>query len=416
MNTLAFYNSLLRVLKFDDFETLDVNAGMEIVDALNGSLSTFHQHAPDRYQMREITLDVREPIVFTGTFTHGSRTIENINDLSINPAVIVSGAGLATANTVYILQDNGNYQLSATAPYPRIAPNGNGWQLDLTAEILAAYTNTNAEPWEGVWIEYAGSDGDIQFNGVDIGFNGTDLSYNNLVAYLTAGEPPTVTLLSEVLPQSWYGSAVQVDGDSVGNRIDSSTSLARAYTGATGTHNFTVYGDIVPLDGWSIERIYLDPILGSNRRALTSDSTYAQYSGRARNRSWSDGELPSIGTPRYFDIRHTGSLTKGMVSDSSLIHLNPIPATADSVRIGIVHHPVQFALSSLQEVVTLPLADSICRNILLPLAMAELIGSPNFTGNAQATQLKADKAISSARMLSPFASRPNHHIGTPSGY
>ena len=184
MNTLAFYNSLLRVLKFDDFETLDVNAGMEIVDALNGSLSTFHQHAPDRYQMREITLDVREPIVFTGTFTHGSRTIENINDLSINPAVIVSGAGLATANTVYILQDNGNYQLSATAPYPRIAPNGNGWQLDLTAEILAAYTNTNAEPWEGVWIEYAGSDGDIQFNGVDIGFNGTDLSYNNLVEYI----------------------------------------------------------------------------------------------------------------------------------------------------------------------------------------------------------------------------------------
>jgi hypothetical protein len=283
----------------------------------------------------------------------------------------------------------------------------------LTASIPAAYTNDNADPWGGVW-SYSGID--VEFNGIDIEFNGTDLEFNNLVEYIKAGNTPTVTLLSEVLPQSWYGSAVQVVGDIEGNRIEGSNSLARAYTGETGPHNFTIYGDIVPLDGWSIERIYLDPILGSTRRALSPDSTYAQYSGRARNRSWSAGELPSIGTPRHYDIRHTGSLIKGMVSDSSLIHLNPIPATADSVRVGIVHHPVQFALSSLQEVITLPLADSICRNILLPLAMAELVGSQNFTGNAQVIQLKADKAIGAARMLSPFASRPNHHIGTPSGY
>lgn len=395
MNTLAFYNSLLSRTKYDNLDSLTTNEAQLFVDALNRAITRFHRYAPDRYRMRQVYVGVRAPVEMTGTFTNGSTAITAIQDPGVEPAVMVTGAGVSGVNTIYVKQADGSYRPSSVIAYPRIVSDGSGGlQIDLNVDNLGVYGNSAANPWQGTWTDGGG--------GLPV---------------------PTVTLLEERLPQSWYGSAVFVDGDEIWNRLDDEGNLEKPYAGESGTKTFRIYGDAVPLDGWSVERVYAHPILASGR-ALEHDTLFPQY-GSSFHQFIAPGqrgiypmvsESRAIGTPIRYSTRPTGSMAKGLLSDSSLIVLDPIPSTADALRIGIVHNPVQFALSSIQEVITIPVPDHIARGILFDLAVDELSPAPFFTGDRAFSARKAQTAEMDAGKLSPYSAPPNHHIGTPWGF
>jgi len=368
---------------------------MMLVNALNLAMAEFHQEAPDRYRRREIHLPVRAPIVFSGDFVNGSTAIENINDPGVNPAVVLSGGGEAAVNTAFVQQASGDYQTSEDTEYPKITSDGGGGlQIDLSAINTAAYTNPSTNPWEGTWSAGAGH------------------------------EPaPTAVLLSEQLPLDWYGCSVQVDGEANWHRIENATNLARPYQGATGTRNFTVYGDVVPADGWSIERLYMDPILADGH-PLVLDNGIAQF-GSSHWRTTTPVSLghyhaasdrKRIGRPYYYGTRPSGSLAKGRISDFTLIVLDPVPSTVDALRLGIVHNPIQFSLSAMQEAVLIPLPDNVCLQILLPLAKEALLDSGMVSIDANLIIRGGDKARKAARLLPQYGGTVQNHVGTRQGY
>lgn len=398
MNSLAFFRRLIQVTGLKNMDTVGAAESMDLVDALNSALAEFYGEAPDRYRRREVYLPVRAPVVFRGTFTKGSREIEGINDPGVNPAVIIKGAGKPLANTVYIEQSDGTFRPSEAIDYPRIRQSGgNGdtsLELDLASNDLGVYTNPNSKPWEGVWTAQAGS------------------------------EPaPTALLLSERLPLDWYGSSVAIDGEEHWNRIDGATTLAKAYEGPSGEKNFTVYGDVVPVDGWSVERLYLDPVMADGH-PLVRDSGMAQYGSSYWRQTAPHGigfypgasDKKRIGRPYYYDIRPAGSIQKGRVADFSLVVLDPAPSTANALRMGIVHNAPQFSLSSVQEVITIPLPDNICATILLPLAKDSLLASGSVTVDPSLIIREAEKARRKIAKLPAYSAPPHHSIGTRLGY
>lgn len=220
---------------------------------------------------------------------------------------------------------------------------------------------------------------------------------------LTLAEPP--------------GSTVIIDGQGGTNEIgDSGNDLMHAFAGETGRYRLKLFSDVIPLGAFFVERMYLHPIMKSGR-ILEHDGALQQLGPHSEQFGRQGIRTKQVGTPRRYGIRHTGSFG-GSVQPAALLVLDPMPSAEDSLRLGLVHQAMTFGMSAWAEELTIPLPESICWDILLPLAWGQLTLSALWrdSQNKKDYTERASDARFAARSLPEYVGVPNHGLGRPHGW
>lgn len=184
----------------------------------------------------------------------------------------------------------------------------------------------------------------------------------------------TATFVGTV-PEWMRGCSIQVDGDTVLNRIVDKTvdpnavpaptttvTLLRAYLGTTGSHTGTVYGDAYLVD--SDVAAVLEPVsLAPNTRLWPAQTKGQFLSG---NYSWPvrwwkgalDGRhccyVPwyttwekTIGTPQTFRVEE--KLDSAQTGGSIYLAVNPMPTAIGNITYDVALRPTQITREDLAE-------------------------------------------------------------------
>jgi hypothetical protein len=236
-----------------------------------------------------------------------------------------------------------------------------------------------------------------------------------------------------VVQANSIGSSIRIDGDANWNRIDGENLLRDAYQGETGSRTATIYGDVIALDGLSIERMANDPKLDTGESLAHDDlirqygTAYDTYFGESSESVGAIGDTygyraandRKLGRPQRYYIGHLGDRSYGKVELQGLVVLDPIPLTPYNVTFDAFWKPLRFKLDTLtQNAVILPLPDDLMETILVPLAVNQLTQSDlwkNERGIAKAER-NAETAMALINTLSNHVAVPDNIAGTPRGY
>ena len=398
MNTQHIYNRLLRPLRVDSLEGLSLNQGQDLVDALNAALDEFYSLAPVRYRQQEVSFRLRAPLELEGDFVKGSPLIENVNNLNLRGLTVVAGSD--EANGTYVQ----NGETAGKRAYYNLLTN-----VTISWDIA------------GSW-EFATAEGVVLYRSTE------DVESPDLVTTWTV-EPggsapaPVVSVLAEILSDTFYGCSVRVQGDANWNRVEADNTLLVAYEGESGRKSFTVYSDAVPFGGLTVERVYRHPRRSDDGRELMPYDPYATFDPACYAYNDMVSCVPAnvernLGVPTRYRVLPVGTGSTGAVAVPSVLVVEPVPVNPISLVTGIVHQPVQFDVGSLRKAITLPLPDNLVRTIVIPLAWSELADSDNWkpTSNTGMYLERADRARLRAKTLPEYFATPNHRIGTPRGY
>jgi hypothetical protein len=419
MNTRQFFQRLLQPLAPSSLDNLSANEAMDMVGALNMALSDFYRFAPDRYRMFERSYPVTGPRHFYADFTQGERGIGNLAaEMDPPDAMVVEGGGSTEFNIYYFFTGSifgGRKQYVAPGfevNAPRITwETSDGYWAIIAGMGNPAYAGSDDSQTPDLVDEWLTSDDS------EPGFEMTGAPPAPTVRPATWGDFPELLSLLSTLGA---GCSLLVDGQSDYNSInDASDGLLHPFAGATGRYRFTVWGDAIALGGFHVERMYLHPTLQGGT-VLGHDGALPQWgqdSVQFGRQGLHSTRTKQQGRPLRYGIRHTGSDGE-TVPPAALMILDPMPTEAANLRVGLVHQPVTFGMWAWSEPQTIPLPDSICWDMLLPLAWGELTLSSLWRDPENARQYKerASDARFAARSLPAYVGVPTHTIGTPAGW
>lgn len=394
MTTRQFFQRLLQPLAPSSLENLSANEAMDMVGALNAALSDFYRFAPDRYRKIERHYGILAPREFEADFVKGEVSISNVTTAGaeLPDAMVVEGTGNPGIDGLYSRVGN-------LSVFPRYVAVGS------IEEIYMAAT------WELLWHSAIITSTDSTSPTPDLV---DSWSYPNMtVRRATWADFPSQTLTLAEPP----GSTVIIDGQGGTNEIgDSGNDLMHAFAGETGRYRLKLFSDVIPLGAFFVERMYLHPIMKSGR-ILEHDGALQQLGPHSEQFGRQGIRTKQVGTPRRYGIRHTGSFG-GSVQPAALLVLDPMPSAEDSLRLGLVHQAMTFGMSAWAEELTIPLPESICWDILLPLAWGQLTLSALWrdSQNKKDYTERASDARFAARSLPEYVGVPNHGLGRPHGW
>lgn len=227
------------------------------------------------------------------------------------------------------------------------------------------------------------------------------------------------------------GCSIMIEGDVMLNRIEDIThdasgdvttfTLLRAYTGASGAHTATVYGDSFLLDA-DVAAV-LEPVtLAPNNRLRPAQSKtdfMASYywscpiSGRwCGYVPWYTTWSKVTGTPQEFRVEQKAD--SGRVGGSLYLSLNPMPTVAGTVNYDVYRTPILITRDDLEEeggndpeAVIEALTPDMIESYLLPIGRWKFVAAhPNVQNKETRSALKNEYDEAYMRLKSGSSLNP----------
>ena len=267
-----------------------------------------------------------------------------------------------------------------------------------------------------------------------------DGSYINAPTAVTLGASIGSKVVSSLTTYaSWMnGCTIRISGDGGDNELVSSTSLARPYTGATGSGiTATIYHDAITLDE-GVEKLVGPVITGagypcqeiSNRRDFIQQgwmnmagSTFSNaYLSTSQSYVyaapfWSIGPKPDAPSPRVYFL--DAYYHPNQQSTVRMIRLSPMPNVAQAIGFTSKQLPQRVVAADISEGTTysdpgvnIPCVNGWIESIFLPIARQIGTGIPTFKNDTIRGEIARHYADAIARLhcerISSAPSRTNY--------
>lgn len=227
------------------------------------------------------------------------------------------------------------------------------------------------------------------------------------------------------------GCTIFIEGDPRPNEITGPSTLLYPFIGASGTAlSATVYYDCVPFPDFLIERVVTHPevitAMGQSLRLYPIDHGSRTIQVPRMGAAFTSFTEPSRRTdkaehPTGYWLEPIGGSIQVAVDGVFQIRMWPLPTAEVLIQMDAEVLPIAYRIADVTTVATLPVPDSLCHRLLVPLARGILADSPIFdlkTRGSQISGLKTRQATAEKQIaeLAGTWSASTQTFGTPDGW
>ncbi|MFZ4695821.1 MAG: hypothetical protein ACOYMV_11905 [Verrucomicrobiia bacterium] len=191
---------------------------------------------------------------------------------------------------------------------------------------------------------------------------------------------------------------LRISGSALDYTVASASALLEPWGHPSATYAGTFYDDALVLSG-AVDRV-LSPPMVDGREELKRDDSFLRSTGQR-----------GVGRPSRYAM--------GYVAGTFLLRFDPLPDQQYRILYEAELAAPRVEFRDLEgKTGELPVADTIIETCLLPLAAAELVGSPLWKSpdTVKWTLQKAEKALNMIERLPSEIGKPAHRVGTRRGY